>query len=117
MNKLTESESGEYECRIITGNEIDQLKFEVKYENGILTCKKFFFFLKYNINVFVYFQEYKNPELYALVIEPESDIIKLKVGESLDLSCFSNSVYRPTEIQLFHNNVKNLYKFIKKKLV
>ena len=35
MNKLTESESGEYECRIITGNEIDQLKFEVKYENGI----------------------------------------------------------------------------------
>jgi hypothetical protein len=73
-----------------------------------LTCKEIHFFFINSIDTFVYFEEYKNPELYALVIEPESDIIKLKVGESLDLSCFSNSVHRPTEIQLFHNNVNNL---------
>ena len=39
MNKLSENDAGDYECRIITGNEIDQLKFEVKYENGKLLLK------------------------------------------------------------------------------
>ena len=34
MNKLTASDAGDYECRIITGNERETLKFEVKYENG-----------------------------------------------------------------------------------
>ena len=32
-------------------------------------------------------------------------MVRLKIGESIDLSCFSNSVYRPSEILFFYNDV------------
>lgn len=40
------------------------------------------------------------------MLEPDSGVVKLKIGEYLDLSCYGDSVYKPTEIQLFHNDVR-----------
>lgn len=39
LNKLAEHEQGDFECRVIAGNQIEHVKFQVKYEAGI---KNFF---------------------------------------------------------------------------
>ena len=40
LNKLAEHEQGDFECRVIAGNQIEHVKFQVKYEAGI---KKLFY--------------------------------------------------------------------------